>query len=123
MGHMQTGSTLFVLTHICLVDPSILINWTSPFPNLGVSDVLFHLYSILNRYSCQQTVKTLIRRRILRRLIWVCIVCLCPKNGTLGLYALKYNKYEKIHHTPYTKNGLVPFARIERKNVIRLSTY
>ena len=25
--------------------------------------------------------KTLIRRRILRRLIWVCTVCLCPKNG------------------------------------------
>ena len=30
------------LTHICLVDPSILINWMSPFPILGVSGVLFH---------------------------------------------------------------------------------
>ena len=30
--------------HICLVDPSsILINWTSPFPILGVSGVLFSL--------------------------------------------------------------------------------
>ena len=35
------------LTHICLVDPSILINWTSPFPILGVSGVLFHFYSTL----------------------------------------------------------------------------
>ena len=32
--------------------------------------------------------KTLIRRRVLRRLIWVCTICLCPKNGTLGLYGL-----------------------------------
>ena len=29
------------LTHICLVDPSIHINWTSPFPILGVPGVLF----------------------------------------------------------------------------------
>ena len=35
-----------------LVDPSILINWTSPFPILGVSDALFHFYSISNRDSC-----------------------------------------------------------------------
>ena len=40
------------LTHIRLEDPSILINWTSPFPILGVSGVLFHFYSILNRYFC-----------------------------------------------------------------------
>ena len=35
--------------------------------------------------------KTLIRRRVLRRLIWVCTVCLCPKNGTLGFYGLIFN--------------------------------
>ena len=40
------------LTHMCLVDPSVLINWTSP--------------------------------------IRVCTVCLCPKNGTLGLHGLKH---------------------------------
>ena len=32
--------------------------------------------------------KTLIRCRALWRLTWVCTVCLCPKNGTLGLYRL-----------------------------------
>ena len=41
------------LTHICLVDYTILINWTSQFTILGVSGVvLFHFYSISNRYSC-----------------------------------------------------------------------
>ena len=35
------------LTHICLVDPSILIKWTSLLPVLGVSGVLFHFYFIL----------------------------------------------------------------------------
>ena len=79
----------FCLTHVYLVDPPILINWTSPFPILGVSGVLFHFYSISNRYSCLQTVKTLIKRRILRRLIWICTICLCSKNGMLGLYGLK----------------------------------
>ena len=30
------------------MDSSILISWTSPFPILGVSGVLFHFYSISN---------------------------------------------------------------------------
>ena len=65
--------------------PAILINWMNAFPVLGVSGLLLHFFSIFNRNSCKQTVKTLIRRRILWHLIWVCTVCLCPKNGTLGL--------------------------------------
>ena len=40
------------LTHICLVDFSILIKWMSLFPVLGVSGVLFHFYSIFYRNSC-----------------------------------------------------------------------
>ena len=31
------------------------MNWTSPFPILGVSGVLFWFYYILNRNSCKQT--------------------------------------------------------------------
>ena len=34
------------LTQICLMDLSILINWTSPFPILGAPGVLFHFYFI-----------------------------------------------------------------------------
>ena len=72
------------------MDPFIHINWMSPFPILGVSGVgvLFHFYFISNRYSCKQTVKTLIRCRVLLHLVWVCTVCLCPKNETLGLNGL-----------------------------------
>ena len=36
----------------------------------------------------KQTVKTLIRRRVLWRLIWICAVCQCPTKRTLGLYGL-----------------------------------
>ena len=32
--------------------------------------------------------EALIRRRVLRRLIWVCTVCLCPTKRTLGIYGL-----------------------------------
>ena len=34
------------------MDPSVLINWTSPLPILGVASVLFHFDSISNIYSC-----------------------------------------------------------------------
>ena len=48
------GTTTGMLTHICLVDLPILINWTVPF--FGVSGVLFHLYLIFDRHHCMQTV-------------------------------------------------------------------
>ena len=35
--------------------------------------------------------KTLIRRRMMRRLIWVCTVCLCPTRGASGLFGLTVN--------------------------------
>ena len=85
---------IIVLTHICLVDPSILINWMSPFPILGVSGVLVsflfafkYIFLLANSEDPDQTSQN-IRRRVLWHLIWVCTVCLCPKNGTLGLYGL-----------------------------------
>ena len=45
--------------------------------------------SIFQRNFCKQTAETLIRRCILRRLIWVSTVCLRPTKRTLGLYGLK----------------------------------
>ena len=42
----------------------------------------------INRTFCKLTVETLIRRRVLRRPVWVCTVCLCPTKRTLGLYGL-----------------------------------
>ena len=72
----------YMLTHICLVDLSILINWTSPFPNLGESGVLFFIFILFgteillaNSEDPDQTPQT-----------WVCTVCLCPIKGTLDLY-------------------------------------
>ena len=47
-----------------------------------------HFYSNSDRTlnSCEQTLETLIRRIILRRLIRVWAICLCPTKRTLGLY-------------------------------------
>ena len=50
-----------------------------------VSIVIFVLKTLLN---LMQTVYTLIRRRVLRRLIWVYTVFKCPIYGTLGLNEL-----------------------------------
>ena len=51
-----------ILTHICLIDFPILINWTSPFQFKGCQVHFCHVESIFSRHSCKQTVKTLIRR-------------------------------------------------------------
>ena len=69
------------------MDLSILINWMSPFPILGVSGVLFHFYfeKIFLLANNEETD----RCHVLGRLIWECTVCLCPKNGLLGLYGLR----------------------------------
>ena len=37
--------------------------------------------------------ETLVRRRVVRRLIWVCAVCLCPTKRTLGLYGLNMGNW------------------------------
>ena len=50
--------------------------------------IFFIFCSLYNWKSCKQTVKTLIRRRIMRCLIWFCTVCLCPTKGMPGLVGL-----------------------------------
>ena len=71
--------------HLCR--KYILINWTSPFPILLGG--LFHLYSnFKKKHFRKQTMKNLIRRSDLRRLIWFCNVCRCPTERTIGLYGL-----------------------------------
>ena len=44
----------------------------------GLLGGIFHFYSNSNTAFCKQMMETLIRRRVLWRLIWVCAVCLCP---------------------------------------------
>ena len=77
------------LTHLCKMYFPFLINWMSPFPILGLMSGIFpHFYSNFKRHVCKQTVDNLIRRRVLRRLIWFCTVCQCPTKRTLGLNKL-----------------------------------
>ena len=56
---------------------------------LRIVGLYFFLNSNFNRILCKQTVETLIRLRVLQRLIWVCTVCLCPTKRTIGLYGFK----------------------------------
>ena len=68
------------LTQLCRMEFSFFINWTSPFPILGLLCGIFHFYSF-KRNFCLQTVDNLIWRRVYRRLIWFCTVCRCPTKG------------------------------------------
>ena len=71
-------------THLCKMYFPININWTSLFPILVLLGGIFHFDSNFKRNFCNQTVENLIRRRILRRLIWFCTVCQCPTKRTLA---------------------------------------
>ena len=48
----------------------------------------FNCYANVDRTFCKQTVETLVRRRILRRLIGVCTICICPTKRMLRLHGL-----------------------------------
>ena len=53
-----------------------------------------------------KTVETLIRSRVLRRLIWVYTVCICPTKMTLGIYGLIYLSNFQYVLTPWaTSDG------------------
>ena len=73
------------LTHLSRMRFPIITSWTCPFQFKGLWGVIFHFYSDFNRTLCKQTVKTLIRRRVLWRLILDCTVCRCPTKRSLFL--------------------------------------
>ena len=103
----------------------ISIGRTSLFQILGVVGGIFHFYSNFNRTFCKQIVVTLIRCRVLRRLIWVCTVCQCPTKRMLGLYGLTNNAdpdrmlhfvavHLSLHYLP--KNAFTSFHYEKVKN-------
>ena len=75
------GVSFCFLTHLSQMDLPSVIRRKGPFSNIGVLRGIFHFYSNFDRTFCKHTVETLIRRRILRRLICVCTVCQCPTKG------------------------------------------
>ena len=71
-----------VISHYHKLDQSISV--------LRVVRLYFSFLSNSNRIFCKQTVETLIRCRVLRRLIWVSTVCLCPTKRALDLNGLTF---------------------------------
>ena len=59
--------------------------------------VFFHFHSNFNRTFCKQIVETLIGRRVLWRLIWVCTICLCLTKKTFGLYGYTDSMLCQLH--------------------------
>ena len=49
---------------------------------------IFHFYSTSYRTFCNRTVENLIRRRVLRRLVWFCTVCRCPIKNYYYYYSV-----------------------------------
>ena len=76
------------LTHLSQMEFPILINCTSSFSFEGLLGGISIFYSNSNRNFCKQTVENLIRRRILRRLIWFLHCLPLSHKKTLGLHGL-----------------------------------
>ena len=87
------------LTHICLVDYSILIYWMSPFPILGMCSVFCHFFFFFRKNNPVSKVNSVDsdQTRVVQHLIWVYTVCLGPKNGTLGT---KYSSVFRENRCP-----------------------
>ena len=101
------------------MDLSILIILISPFLVLEVSGRCFHFYCIFYRHICKQTVLILVRRRVVRRLNWVCIVCIIPKRVS----GLKRDKHfvpfffiEHLFNVQYLSKIALYLIRIDMKN-------
>ena len=96
---LSVFGTLYValLTHLFWVVSSTLMFCISPFQirkrGIGYSHNSHALYKFL---YFMQTVYTLIRRRVLRRLIWVYTVCQCPFDGALGIDGLLVSLYSVV---------------------------
>ena len=83
--HIQTkGALITCINHCHLLEFTLLCLvdlWTldeSIFNFKGAWCIYFYFISYRNTCICLQSVKILIIRRVLRRLIWACTVCLCP---------------------------------------------
>ena len=90
-GAFDQKSIKIPLNHLnsSQMDFPIYINLTSLFL-FKVCGVV--LYRNSNRTFCKQTVETLTRRSVLRRLVWDCIVC----QRTLGVNGLHLSLYEQL---------------------------
>ena len=82
-----------------------IINWMYLLRVLGLLGNKFQFHLIFkSTFSTKQTLLNLIRRRVLRRLIWFCTVCRYPINRTLGLNGLKADS-ERSKMTVYSDLG------------------
>ena len=92
----------------------IFINWTSPFPILGLLGGIFHFYSNFNRTFCKQTVETLIRHCYTAS-DQFCTVCRCPIKRTLGLNGLIFWDAGQVAMLRYFKaleNNMGQYTRL-----------
>ena len=84
----DTHTTTLILTHLSQMEFRLLSVGSVHFRFKSCWVGFFSFYSIFIRTFCKQRVENLIRRRVVRRLIWVCTVCICPIKSTLGLYGV-----------------------------------
>ena len=84
------------LTHCILNRLSHTIYRKSPILILGTPGYEIYIFLEKKWLNYLQTVETLIRRRVLRRLIWVCTICYLPFYGSPDYNGLSCNIYNFV---------------------------
>ena len=91
MYRVLIAITSSILTHLSRISFFTLKSWTGPVAELTI----FGLVNF-NRKRCKETVRSMIRRCVLLRLILFCTVCLYSSERQLGFYELKvYTVYKR----------------------------
>ena len=84
-----------ILTWILNFNPFMLNAFIHPYQldgsisNFRFLGGIFHFYSNFKRNLCKQIDENLIRRHILRCLIWFCTICQCPTKNDARLIWVK----------------------------------
>ena len=103
---VPSQASVLLLTFICWMDFPIIIIWMSPLSILGESGIFFHFYFIFIEIPVSK------QCRPRWDLIWVYTVCLCPKNGTPGLYGFipVWFPFESGNIKSYQTHQILPKA-------------
>ena len=113
---MLSGQTLQEPTHPYQLEGS-MFNFRGVWCTFSFLFCFKQIFLLANSEDPDQTPQN--RRRILRRLIWVCTVCLCPKNGMPDVYGLK-KRYTTMS---CSQRHLVKAYKITIKHVQRQHHY
>ena len=109
-GHVIKASIAYTLDNLSRMDLPTFISRMSPLPILGVLDGICNFPTHFKWTFCKQTKKILIRHRVMRCLIGIFTVCLCPIKDARLIWVTLFNIWLILESEKQQKNPLYAFT-------------